>query len=116
MNTPIQDPWSRLVAAARRAPGRADAEVDVAAPAGFSTRVVARAGLRTGGGGLLGGATFERIASRALGCACACALAMAVWASLPATAEARSADGATGAASAEIYMDPVGDFLELAQS
>ncbi len=112
MNSPLPDPWSRLVAAARRAPLRAD-EVGLEAPAGFATRVVARAGLRAGGGGLFGGAVFERVASRALGCACACALMMAAWASLPATAEAGTADAG---ASTEVYVDPVGAMLEVVQS
>lgn len=112
MNTPIPDPWSRLVAAARRAPVRAD-ETGLEAPAGFATRVVARAGLRSGGGGLLGGVIFERVAMRALGCACACVLMMAAWASLPATAEAGTAETAAGT---EVYVDPVGAMLEVVQS
>jgi hypothetical protein len=112
MNTHIPDPWSRLVAAARRAPVRAD-EAGLNAQAGFATRVVARAGLRPGGGGLFGGVIFERIAARALGCACACALMMAAWASLPATAEASTTEAA---ASTEVYVDPVGVILEVVQS
>ena len=112
MNTHTPDPWSRLVAAARRAPVRAE-EAGLDAPAGFATRVVARAGLRAGGNGLFGGVVFERIAARALGCACACALTMAVWGSLPATAEASTAEAAS---STEVYVDPVGAMLEVVQS
>jgi hypothetical protein len=120
MNNRHSIAWTRLAAAARRAPAAdaAEAAVDagLAAPAGFATRVVARASLRPGSvaaGGILG-AGFERLAARALGLAGACALAFAVWGSMPATAEARSADPA--AASDAAYLDPVGDYLAAVQS
>ena len=106
--------WTRLVAAARRAPVSTGAKSDLVAPAGFATRVVAHAGLRAGpaSAGLFG-AGFDRLASRALGLACACAVAFAVWGTLPATAEARSTDAAT---TADSYLDPVGDYLAAVQS
>ncbi len=106
--------WTRLVAAARRAPAILADEVDVPAPAGFATRVVARAGLRAvpAGAGVFG-AGFDRLAARALGLAGACAVAFAVWGSLPATAEARSGEAAN---TADAYLDPVGDYLVAVQS
>lgn len=105
--------WTRLVAAARRAPVSADAAQEFGAPAGFATRVVARAGLQTAPalGGLFG-AGFDRLAARALGLACACAVAVAVWGSVPATAEARSTD----TTATDAYIDPVGDYLTAVQS
>jgi hypothetical protein len=54
-------PWSRLTAAARRAPS----ETDAIAPFGFSTRVAARA--FSGGG--QGASLYERFALRAVGVA-----------------------------------------------
>ena len=106
--------WTRLVAAARRAPDLSGAEADSFAPSGFATRVVARAGLRAApvSGGLFG-AGFDRLAARALGLAGACAFAFAVWGAVPATAEARSSDAA---ATADAYLDPVGDYLVAVQS
>lgn len=107
--------WTRLVRAAHRAPV-SSAEVDLAAPAGFSTRVVAHAGLRPAASPLAGGlfgVGFDRLATRALGLTGACAVLFAVWGSLPATAEARSTDSA-GATDA--YLDPVGDYLAAVQS
>ena len=105
--------WTRLVAASRRASGAAEAADGFAAPAGFSTRVVAHAGLRpAGASGSLFGAGFDRLAARALGLACACAVAFAVWCSMPATAEARSTDAAT---TTDAYLDPVGDYLAAMQ-
>lgn len=115
MNDRNHTPWTSLVAAARRAPRVARADADVAAPAGFATRVVAHAGLRpaVGVAGGLFGAGFERLAARALGLACACALAVTVWGSLPATAEARSTDSTV---TTDAYLDPVGDYLAAVQS
>lgn len=105
--------WTRLVAAARRAPSGGSAD-DTLAPSGFATRVVARAGLRPEGSGAgLFGAGFERFAARALGVACAFAVAFAVWGSAPATAEARSTDAPTVS---DAYLDPVGDYLAVVQS
>ena len=115
MNDRTSTPWSRLAAAARRAPSAFSSSADegFAAPAGFATRVVARAGIRPAGG-LFGSLAFERLAARALGFACACALGVTVWASLPATAEA-SPSGDT-AVVADSYLDPVGTLLEVVQS
>ena len=115
MNDRHSTPWSRLAAAARRAPSSATsfADEDFAAPVGFATRVVSRAGIRPAGG-LFGGLAFERLAARALGFACACALAVTVWASMPATAEA--SPSADTAAAADSYLDPVGTLLEVVQS
>ena len=106
--------WTRLVAAARRAPASTDAGADSFAPAGVATRVVARAGVRAApaSAGLFG-AGFDRLAARALGLACACAVAFAVWGAMPATAEARSSDAAN---TADAYLDPVGDYLVAVQS
>ena len=115
MNDRHHIPWTRLVAAARRASVASGAEsLDVTAPAGFAARVVARAGVGPApAAGSLFGAGFERLAARALGLACACAVAVAIWGSLPATAEARSNDSAVGA---DAYLDPVGDYLAAVQS
>jgi hypothetical protein len=115
MNAHNTTPWSRLAAAARRAPSAATSfeEVNFDAPAGFATRVVARAAVRPAGG-IFGGLAFERLAARALGFACAGALAVTVWASLPATAEA--SPSADTAAMADSYLDPVGTLLEVVQS
>lgn len=104
--------WTRLVAAARRAPVSAPSADELVAPVGFSTRVVARAGLRASPAGGLFGAGFDRLAARALGLACACAVAVAVWGSVPATAEARSTD----TTATDAYIDPVGDYLAAVQS
>lgn len=105
--------WTRLVTAARRASVATEAGEEIATPAGFATRVVARAGLRSGTAtaGLFG-AGFDRLAARALGVACACAVAFAVWGSVPSTAEARSTDST----SADADIDPVGDYLAAVQS
>jgi hypothetical protein len=109
-----QHAWENLVAAARRGPaagGRVEAAVG--APAGFATRVVARAGLERGAGSDAFGALFDRLAARALGLAGACALGVAVWGSVPATAEAGVGDpGYT----TDAYLDPVGDYLAVVQS
>lgn len=105
--------WTRLVAAARRAPVSGDTADELGAPAGFATRVVARAGVRaTPAAGGLFGAGFDRLAARALGLACACAVAVAVWGSVPATAEARSTETTAN----DAYIDPVGDYLTAVQS
>lgn len=117
MNDRHTTPWSRLAAAARRAPSVAVpasvTEVDLTAPVGFATRVVARADIRPSVG-VFGGLAFERLAARALGFACVGALTVTVWASLPATAEAsQSADTAVVSDS---YLDPVGALLEVVQS
>lgn len=110
MNARHHTSWSRLVAAARRAPASSGSGVFVAPP-GFAARVVARAGVRAAGSGGLFGSGFELLAARALGLACACALGFAVWGTLPSTAEARSTDSA-----ADAYLDPVGDYLAVVQS
>ena len=60
-------PWSRLTAAARRAPDTRD----TAAPYGFATRVAAQAMAIDRATGSL----FERLSLRALGVACLLALA-----------------------------------------
>jgi hypothetical protein len=94
--------WSRLTAAARRAPKAASAAaISEAAPLGFAARVVALAEL----------AIFERLAARALGFAGACAFAMLVWTSLPSVAAARANDSAS-----DTELDPVGAVLEAVQS
>lgn len=114
MNARHHTPWSRLAAAARRAPlAPREDSADLFAPAGFATRVVAHAGLRPSAG-LFGGLAFERLAARALGFACAGALAVTVWASMPATATAGSAD--TAATTTDAYLDPVGAIIEVVQS
>lgn len=116
MNDLHHTPWSRLAAAARRAP-RDDSSFlaadELFAPVGFSTRVVALAGLRPSGG-LFGGLAFERMAARALGFSCACALAVTVWASVPTSVEA--APSADTSAVSDAYLDPVGALLEVVQS
>jgi hypothetical protein len=114
MNDLHHTPWSRLAAAARRAPrDESSFDADLSAPVGFSTRVVALAGLRPAAG-LFGGLAFERLAARALAFSCACALAVTVWASMPATAEA--SPSADTAAVGDAYLDPVGVLLEVVQS
>ncbi len=117
MNAHNHTPWSRLAAAARRAPAAgnsaAESAAECLAPAGFATRIVAHAGLRPAAG-LFGGSAFERLAARALGFACACALAVTVWASLPATAEAGPL--ADTAAASDAYLDPIGVLLEAVRS
>ncbi len=110
MNERHSTSWSRLVAAARRAPASPGSGV-FDAPPGFATRVVSRAGVRAAGPAGFFGSGFERLAARALGLACACALGFAVWGTLPATAEARSTDAA-----ADAYLDPVGDYLAVVQA
>ena len=110
MNERHHRSWSRLVAAARRAPASSGTGGFIAPP-GFATRVVARAGVRGSGAGGFFCSGFERLAARALGLACACALGFAVWGAVPATAEARSTDAA-----ADAYLDPVGDYLAVVQS
>lgn len=114
MNDRHSTPWLRLAAACRRAsrPACEIATVDDFAPAGFATRVVARAGLGVSPG-LFGGFAFEHLAARALGFACAGALAVTIWASVPATAEARSTDAAS---STDVYLDPVGAIIDAVQS
>ena len=113
MNDRHQLAWECLAAAARRAPRAAEPEGACDAPVGFASRVVARADLSaTGAGGGLFGRGFDRVASRALGLACACAVAMALWASTPATAEARSGESVV----TDAYLDPVGDYLVVVQS
>jgi len=113
MNPRPATPWLRLAAAARRAPARAADESDVLPPAGFATRVVARAKLAPAAG-LFGGPTFERLATRALGFACAGALALTVWSSLPTTAGAGTAPD--NSAVSDAYLDPVGALLEAVES
>ncbi len=109
-------PWTRLTAAARRAPG-ATGQLQSTAdliPSGFATRVVARAEVGNGGG-ILGGALFERLAARALGLAGGCTLVLAVWAGRPATVvEVGALNEATLVS--EAYFDPVGTMLEAVQS
>jgi len=112
MKSDFSTSWSRLAAAARRAPsagaGLAGAErADVSAPFGFSARVAAKARL---GAAPSDGALFERLAARALGIACACALAMAAWGSLSNNAEAKSYE-----AGVELY-DPVGEVITFTQT
>ncbi len=113
MNDRPTTPWSRLAAAARRAPVAApDVAADLFAPAGFATRVVAHAAIRPSVG-LFGALDFERLAARALGLACAGALAMSVWAGMPSSVEARPTETA---ASTDAYLDPVGAIIEVVQS
>lgn len=101
MNTTNHTPLTRLVAAARRAPqDRADAS----APAGFATRVVARAGLSPHAPGF--GVGLERLASRMLGLAAVFAVATVLWTGFSGAGEVR-AGSATDA-----DLDPVGVILE----
>ena len=109
MNSRYDNAWSRLTAAARRAPL---AEADEIAPLGFATRIVAGADVRPAAG-LFAGIAFERLAARALGFACAGALAVTLWASVPTSVEARSSDIT---ASTDSYLDPVGAIIEVVQS
>jgi hypothetical protein len=114
MNTRHHTPWMRLAAAARRAPSgeSTSGDADLAAPVGFSTRVVALAGLRPASA-LIGGPAFERLAARALGFACAGALAMTIWAGLPSSAEASPSGDALSIT--DSYLDPIGSVLEVVQ-
>ena len=112
MNPRQNTPWSRLAAAARRAPVVATDSPEIVVPAGFATRVVALAGVRPSGG-LFAGLAFERLAARALAFSCAGALAVTVWASLPASAEASAVDAS---AVTDYYLDPVGAVMEAVQS
>lgn len=105
MNPSNHTPWSRLVAAARRAPEQPAGES--VAPAGFATRVVAHAGLRRRETGL--GVGLDRLAARMLGIAAVCAVATVLWAGLPGAGEVR-ASGVT-----DTDLDPVGVLLEAAQ-
>jgi hypothetical protein len=106
-------PWSRLTAAARRAPMPSQEFAgDVLVPVGFATRVVAQAGLRPSAG-LFGALDFERLAGRAFGLACAGALAVTVWAGAPSSVEARPSETT---ASIDAYLDPVGAIIEVVQS
>lgn len=98
---PVTDPWTRLTAAARRAPDLS-APGDDAAPHGFATRVVALAAARTVRGGV-----FERLALRALGCAFLVMCASAAWSFALSSATAAGDDR-----SAELF-DPVGEVLQL---
>ncbi len=115
MKTHSAMPWSRLAAAARRAPaagaGFANTDhadpADYSAPFGFAARVVANARL---GAASSYASILERLAPRALGLACACALAMVVWGSLSTSAEAKSYDS-----TADLY-DPVGEVITSTQS
>ncbi len=113
MNPRPDTPWLRLAAAARRAPACAADALAVEAPAGFATRVVARADLAPAAG-LFGGPTFERLATRALGFACAGALALTVWSSLPTKVGAGTS--ADNSAVADAYLDPVGSLLEAVET
>jgi hypothetical protein len=106
MKTNPTTPWSRLAAAARRAPSAADSD-DCAAPFGFAARVVARAHVSTVPSYA---SIFERLAPRALGLACACALAMVAWGSLSSSAEAKASDMSTD------LFDPVGEVITSTQS
>ena len=114
MNDPFDSSWSRLAAAARRAPAASVRGVEsCGAPPGFATRIVARA--RPGAsGGLLGGFLFERLAARALGLAGACALVMFVWSGLSMSIEAGKKSDVSLASDA--YLDPVGAIMEAEQS
>lgn len=114
-NRPVT-PWLRLAAAARRLPEGSGSLVSASsrdaldeAPVGFSTRVVAHARLLPGGG-VFGGALFERLAARALGFACACAVAVTLWSGMPTRVEAGASAEAT--ALADAYLDPVGSLLD----
>ena len=112
MKNHSSSPWSRLTAAARRAPSAgadfADAgQPDCAAPFGFAARVVACAHVGTVHSY---SSILERLAPRALGLACACALAMVAWGSLSSSAEAKASD-----ISADLY-DPVGEVINSTQS
>jgi hypothetical protein len=112
MKNHSSSPWSRLTAAARRAPSAgadfADAgQPDCAAPFGFAARVVACAHIAAAPSYA---SIFERLAPRALGLACACALAMVAWGSLSSSAEAKASD-----ISSDLY-DPVGEVINSTQS
>jgi hypothetical protein len=98
-SSPPQDPWSRLVAAARRAPDDRDA----AAPYGFATRVAALAMARERGAISL----IERFALRALGVACLLAL-VSVATNYTAINNAFAEDESIAA------DDPVSELLEVA--
>ncbi|MFH1496957.1 MAG: hypothetical protein ABII82_03945 [Verrucomicrobiota bacterium] len=102
---PANQPWERLVAAARRAPD--ELAGDLVSPAGFATRVVALAGVSAQAAGT---APFERLALRALGCAVAVMMLSAVWSIAP-TATAAAADDR-----ALDLIDPVGEVLQLVQA
>ncbi len=113
MNSRPATPWLRLAAAARRAPARGVDDLGVEAPAGFATRVVALSPLGSSAG-LFWGASFERLAARALGFACAGALAVTLWSILP-------VGGGAGAALdssvlVDAYVDPVGSLLEAVET
>ena len=111
MNNPTTSAWTRLTAAARRAPATKDSGqmADDMMPAGFATRVVALAELNRDTG-ILGGALFERIATRALGLAAFCAFALALWSGLP--VKVQPSASSEGALASETYLDPVGALLE----
>lgn len=102
---PANQPWDRLVAAARRASD--DLAGDFSPPAGFVTRVVALAALSSSAAGT---ALFERLALRALGCAVAVMMVSVVWSVAP-TATAASAEDRT-----LDLLDPVGEVLQLVQT
>jgi hypothetical protein len=105
MKPDAHTPLLRLVAAARRAP---QASVEASVPAGFVTRVVARAELGSRAPGF--GVGLERIAARMLGLAAVCAVATVLWTSVPGAGEAR-AESTT-----DTDLDPVGVIMEAAQS
>lgn len=111
MNNPTTSAWTRLTAAARRAHATKDSvqTADDTMPAGFATRVVALAELNRDTG-ILGGALFERIATRALGLAAVCAFALALWGGLPVKVQSGASN--EGALASETYLDPVGALLE----
>jgi hypothetical protein len=71
MNSPLPE-WSRLVAAARRAPRNTR---DESAPYGFATRVAAQA--MAGRGHFLDASLLSRYGLRALGISCVLAVACA---------------------------------------
>lgn len=105
MNPTNHTPLSRLVAAARRAP---QDSADASAPAGFSTRVVARAELGASSPGF--GVGLERLAARMLGLAAVFAVATVLWTGLPGAGEVRAASAA------DADLDPVGVIMEAVHS
>jgi hypothetical protein len=94
-----KDPWSRLTAAARRAPD----DRDTAAPYGFATRVAALA-LAPERAAL---SLLERCSLRALGVACLLAL-VSVAANYSAIAAALAEEEGI------VTDDPVGELVDLA--
>lgn len=95
-----QHPWSRLTAAARRAPDSRD----ITAPYGFSTRVAALAMDQKSAVNSL----FERLSLRALGVACLLALLTGATNFSAVASTLDDADVATD--------DPVSEILEVVAS